>query len=134
MSNHDKQRFHFRLNRLPFADIVSLHFFCKTDDGRVVTLAEPPKFTALPPEAAVMEQKPIPLLEMNNADCQDLVEELWRAGFRPRESHGSAGEIGAVKNHLEHVSGILSQLIQPVINQANASTLALAAPHTANKP
>lgn len=134
MSNLEKQRFHFRLNHLPFSHSVSLHFFCKLDDGRVVTLSEPPKMAALPPEASMMEQKPIPLLEMNHSDCQALVEELWNAGFRPRESHGSAGEIGAVKNHLEHVSGLLAQLLQPVINQANASTLALAAPHTTAKP
>jgi hypothetical protein len=131
---HASPQFQFRIHRQDYSRYVHLHCYIEGPRGEIGILTETPQFTACKPDDQILSEPATPLLNLNEADCQALAEELWRAGFRPRESHGSAGEIGAVRTHLEHVSGLLAQVIQPVINQANAATLALAAPHTTAQP
>jgi hypothetical protein len=42
-----------------------------------------------------------PFMELYDEDTQALMDELWRAGFRPREGSGSAGSLAATEKHLE---------------------------------
>lgn len=42
-----------------------------------------------------------PTFEMRREDAQELMDELWHAGFRPTEGSGSAGSLAATQRHLE---------------------------------
>lgn len=42
-----------------------------------------------------------PLLDLREEDAQQLMDELYHAGVRPSQAAGSAGQIDAVKYHLE---------------------------------
>ena len=48
-----------------------------------------------------------PVLDGNAA--QVLVDELWRAGFRPSEAMGSAGSMRATEKHLDDMRKIVSK-------------------------
>lgn len=41
-----------------------------------------------------------PTLELSVGEAQGLMDELWKCGLRPTESHGSTGQLGAVQAHL----------------------------------
>lgn len=40
-------------------------------------------------------------LEVSEELAQNLMDELWRCGFKPTEGFGSVGQIGAVQEHLK---------------------------------
>lgn len=42
-----------------------------------------------------------PLLNLQREEAQQLMDELWNAGVRPVGAAGSAGQLDAVKYHLE---------------------------------
>lgn len=42
-----------------------------------------------------------PLLQLSEAEAQQLADQLYAAGIRPSEAAGSAGQLDAVKYHLE---------------------------------
>lgn len=42
-----------------------------------------------------------PLLSLEREEAQQLMDELWNAGVRPIGAAGSAGQLDAVKYHLE---------------------------------
>jgi len=44
--------------------------------------------------------EPQPSLSMRDEEAQQLVDELWRLGFRPTEGTGSAGSLAATERHL----------------------------------
>lgn len=43
--------------------------------------------------------------------AQQLVDEFWRVGIRPREANGSVGALQAMQNHLESEKRINTELI-----------------------
>lgn len=49
---------------------------------------------------------PDPVLKMHREELQLLMDELWRIGIRPTEE-GTAGQLGAVKYHLEDMRRLL---------------------------
>jgi len=49
-------------------------------------------------ESAVRED---PLLNLRMEDAQQLMDELYHVGVRPSQAAGSAGQLDAVKYHLE---------------------------------
>lgn len=42
-----------------------------------------------------------PTFKLPDEAAQELMDELWRCGFRPRDGTGSAGALAAVQAHLE---------------------------------
>jgi len=40
--------------------------------------------------------------------AQQLMDALWRAGLRPIEANGSAGQLGATERHLEDMRALVS--------------------------
>jgi hypothetical protein len=42
-----------------------------------------------------------PVVSMNAAHAQELMDSLWEAGLRPTEGTGSAGAMAAVQEHLK---------------------------------
>lgn len=42
---------------------------------------------------------------------QDFMDQLWTLGFRPKEGHGSTGQIAAVEKHLESVEKTHDRLL-----------------------
>lgn len=51
-----------------------------------------------------------PFLELPEEAGQSLIDELYRAGYRPSEAD-SPGELSAVRAHLDHVSGHFDALM-----------------------
>lgn len=62
-------------------------------------VAQEVKSVRITPETEGLEQPP--LLKLSAEECQQFIDELWRAGIRPTEGHGSVGQLGAVQRHLE---------------------------------
>jgi hypothetical protein len=52
-----------------------------------------------------------PTLELSESDAQSLIDELWKAGVRPRDI-GSAGHLAAVERHREEMSAIAIGLLR----------------------
>lgn len=48
-----------------------------------------------------------PTFRLEMAEAQLLIDDLWNAGLRPTEGHGSAGAFAAVKNHLEDMRALV---------------------------
>lgn len=42
-----------------------------------------------------------PAASLSQAEAQELMDELWRAGIRPAQGAGSAGQQAATENHLQ---------------------------------
>lgn len=47
-----------------------------------------------------------PPLSLRNDEVQELMDNLWRIGFRPSEGTGSAGALAATQKHLEDMRKI----------------------------
>jgi len=52
-----------------------------------------------------------PTMDLPERAAQELMDELWRAGLRPTEGHGSAGQLGATEAHLKTVQGMADRLM-----------------------
>lgn len=48
-----------------------------------------------------------PTFRLEMAEAQLLMDDLWNAGLRPTEGHGSAGALAAVKYHLEDMRALV---------------------------
>jgi len=59
-------------------------------------VAQPVLFTRV--EESVMTE---PCFSLTKNEMQSLMDEIWRAGFRPSEGSGSAGSLKATQKHLE---------------------------------
>jgi hypothetical protein len=42
-----------------------------------------------------------PFIRVTDSDAQNLMDELWNIGLRPAGGRGSAGQLDAIKYHLE---------------------------------
>ena len=67
-------------------------------DCKTVAYALPLTLKTITPDEEGMEQPPT--LSMRDEQCQQLMDELWRVGFRPSEGSGSAGSLAATERHL----------------------------------
>ena len=48
-----------------------------------------------------------PTFRLEMTEAQLLMDDLWNAGLRPTEGHGSAGALAAVKYHLEDMRALV---------------------------
>lgn len=48
-----------------------------------------------------------PMLSLSEAEAQQLMDELWRAGVRPKDGTGSTGQIAAMQLHLDDMRALV---------------------------
>jgi hypothetical protein len=77
-----------------FSDSIAVFARHKDNNGRVF-IAQSVSF-AEQDEGVVSS----PMMEMRPCEVQQLMDELWRIGFRPTEGTGSAGSLAATERHL----------------------------------
>ena len=69
-----------------------------TPESSIFSHASPITLVQLTPKNEGMELPPT--FSLNDEATQALMDEIWRAGFRPREGSGSAGSLAATERHL----------------------------------
>lgn len=80
-------------------DRIELFGRARSTDGKM-TMFEAIVLESLPAdEAAAMRAEPFVVID--RVEAQTLMDTLWDCGLRPSEGMGSAGQLAAVKNHLE---------------------------------
>lgn len=52
-------------------------------------------------------------MSVRKDDLQQLMDELWRAGFRPSEGTGSAGQLAATQAHLKDMQKLVFEVLKP---------------------
>lgn len=99
MNSHGS-RLEVFIGREPFWRDVRFWFrsISWTPDTKTVAYALPLTLKTLTSADEGMEQPPT--LSMQDEQCQQLMDELWRVGFRPSEGSGSAGSLAATERHL----------------------------------
>jgi hypothetical protein len=55
------------------------------------------------------------LMEINHAEAQHLMDQLWSCGIRPTEGQGSAGSLAATERHLKDMQTIAFKLLDSEI-------------------
>ena len=101
MNTYQKSK-HIYLHREEwFGRQISVRIFEKTVRDGVVTnaIVEMPTLRTLTQEDVGVELPPT--MTLSPEDAQMFIDELWRIGIRPTEGEGSAGQLGAIKAHLE---------------------------------
>jgi hypothetical protein len=68
-------------------------------------------------QAVVFEQKdrgfcPEPTMILPPKAAQELMDDLWKCGYRPSEGSGSAGSLLATENHLQDMRKIAFDLLK----------------------
>jgi hypothetical protein len=48
-----------------------------------------------------------PVMQLDMASAQSLMDELWHAGIRPSEGSGSAGSLAATERHLADMRALV---------------------------
>lgn len=54
-----------------------------------------------------------PLLRLDYALAQRLMDELWKCGLRPKEGTGSAGAMAATERHLADLQRLVERFVVP---------------------
>lgn len=96
---HIERRFgsrDFALHLLQFDNNTGVPMVGVAQDMRLLTIT---------PEIEGMEHPP--LMHLSADECQQFMDELWRAGIRPTEGAGSVGQLGAVQRHLEDMRSLV---------------------------
>ncbi|MDF3837135.1 hypothetical protein P3W85_29890 [Cupriavidus basilensis] len=83
-----------RADLVPWSHDIELRLGVKRD-GRLYSIARPLVFEDIPNGARVD-----PFVTMDAGTAQNLMDELWRCGLRPRDGTGSAGALAATERHL----------------------------------
>lgn len=76
-----------------FSDSLGVLF--KAEDGK--SIAEPINFTIKQIDGGYMQ----PTLRLTHDEPQQLMNELWRCGIRPKNGEGTDAQVNALKYHLE---------------------------------
>lgn len=63
-------------------------------------------------EKAIEGMRVDPTVELSNQAAQTLMDDLWHAGIRPTEGHGSAGSLKATQDHLKDMRKIVSKTLK----------------------
>lgn len=99
-------RARFYAARNPHARSVSLYLHIK-EFASPDLAAAPVVFRVAEPLNALPE----PFLEVPEDVAQQLMDELWIAGFRPTEGTGSAGALAATQAHVKDLQDIVSRVL-----------------------
>jgi hypothetical protein len=74
---------------------VRLHLAVRHEDGKL-SVAQPPSFEILPEGYWAPE-----FMTLNDTEAQVLLDSLYECGYRPSRPAETAGQLDAVKYHLE---------------------------------
>lgn len=88
-------------------DLWQIRLARRTVDQGVarIACAAPVVYCARTPDMMGMEVPSTFQLDQDGA--QQLMDELWRAGIRPTEGEGSAGQLAAVRDHLKDLQRLV---------------------------
>lgn len=95
----ESARLEVRIKRNPWTRTVEL--VVMHTDGETRSVAEPLIMTRIGEHEAVL-----PAFELQDNETQLLLDELWRAGFRPTEGVENLGQLKATQDHLEDMRKI----------------------------
>ncbi len=70
-----------------------------------------------------INEEPSPAFELEDEAAQLLLDELWRAGFRPTEGVDNAGQLKATQNHLGDMKKIAFDMLGIVGPMATTSVV-----------
>ena len=83
--------------RNPWGYEVEFIFFERQGDG----IAHSTNMNMYMPSNEEGGQRLESTFSLNQEETQELIDNLWRLGFRPSEGTGSAGALAATQRHLE---------------------------------
>lgn len=88
------EAWHINAQREVWSDAIAIRLGVKAESGFAV---------AMPLTMQVIEPGSLiePTLRLPLGAAQRLMDELWQAGVKPSQSIGSAGQVEAIKYHLE---------------------------------
>lgn len=83
-------------------------------DGRIVKM-NTPEFTLYDEDARTYYDAGADkhALSIAPETAQELMNELWNAGIRPTEGHGSTGQLAATERHLEDLRALVFKSVPP---------------------
>lgn len=92
----------FDVERVGFGRGINLRWLVRSENQEAV--ASRVEYTQITPdnEGRYFD----PAMQITPDDAQGLMDELWRAGFRPTEGTGSAGSLAATERHLADMKAI----------------------------
>lgn len=88
-------------------DQINLYAFMKPGHGCPATVAEPLVMSSVD-EGFVMA----PMITIDKAVSQQLIDDLWDCGLRPSEGSGSAGSLKATENHLNDMRTLIFHVLK----------------------
>ncbi len=101
------KRTEIRARREPFmmnqVDIM-VQLIEQRQEGRYLACANPLTFTEVPQNQPIRLE---PTFSLEPEAAQQLMDELWRAGLRPTEGSGSAGQLASTLKHLEDMRSLV---------------------------
>jgi hypothetical protein len=87
----------------PISDNYEIYIFRKMEDG--YSLVEDMTFKDVPKEEA--SQRPYPTMMLDPTAIQELMNELYLLGFRPKNMPDETGKVEALEAHLKDLRDIL---------------------------
>lgn len=103
----------FRAQRAPWHPEREIHIFVI---GRHLSGQERKVGFGLPlvleQQVSAMGVERRPCFSLTPEEAQKLMDELWRAGIRPVEGAGSAGQLSATQAHLDDMRTIAFKVIE----------------------
>ena len=94
------------IDKHPWSNDIALHLAMVNNGERA--LATNVTFTILQP-GIILPPAPI---TFSQAEAQNLADQLYEAGIRPSAAAGSAGQLDAVKYHLEDLRKLVFKVAQ----------------------
>ncbi len=98
-----KMKFHARRNI--WGDRIELFAYTHGPGGERI-VARPTQLEAIKPDDGIPDESPS-WIDLDNDSAQQLMDELWYAGFRPTEGSGSAGSLAATERHLADMRSLV---------------------------
>jgi hypothetical protein len=108
------------LERRTVSDKVALYLFDRSAPGDVIAHALPIVFRSM--KTSEISETIDPAIELPRETAQELLEELWRLGFRPSKE-GSEGQLAAVTRHLEDQRALSWRLLDLVAQRWRSDEL-----------
>jgi len=105
-----------RAEKSPWASRIEL-LVMMADGNQIVAAAQPLVMQKVDPASTYPQQATCAL---TGPDAQLLMDDLWRAGIRPSEGSGSAGQLAATERHLAHVMKSFDLTLGHVLKDKNA--------------
>lgn len=88
----------------------AVEFFASNESGEYLL----PVVVAVSPRDEAVETDPF--LSLSADETQGLIDELWKAGFRPTEV-GTAGQLSAVEDHLQDMRSLVFDTLLPIVER-----------------